>query len=516
MKQPVLKMLLLLVVAMLAASTTTAQTNDYNEYDFSVDGKYYKILSEEDRTVKFVCGEMLRKYSGDIRIPEAVSHDGITYTVTAISKMAFYMCGDLTSVVMPNTITAIIDDYDGYVGVFYECNSLKKVILSKNLAVIPSYTFYGCGSLSSIDLSNVTEIGGGAFSGCTSLTSADLPQTTEVGGSAFSGCTSLVSVDLPQATEIGERAFFGCTSLTSVDLPQTTEIDGNAFTECTSLTSVDLPQATTIGWGAFGECPSLASVDLPKATYIAPNAFSGCTSLTSVNLPQATKIDHHAFNYCTSLASVEIPQATTIGYAAFQECISLKSIKLSYGISILGENLFYDCVSLTEMDIPRSVSTIEKGCFYMCNNIKEIYLPYNVSEIGEGAFYAHGLKTVTCESPIPPTCSNSAFLGGYGTVLNVPIGSAEAYRFSVGWSNFATINEIEFTGVEDAVADNGVDVRVIDGRIVVDGVTDGGQIHVYNLSGQPVYSGTGCGEIPIDKKGVYVVKIANETFKIIL
>lgn len=86
----------------------------------------------------------------------------------------------------------------------------------------------------------------------------------------------------------------------------------------------------------------------------------------------------------------------------------------------------------------------------------------------------------------------------------------------MGWSNFATINEIEFTGVEDAVADSGVDVRVIDGRIVVDGVTDGGQIHVYNLSGQPVYSGAGCGEIPIDKKGVYVVKIANETFKIIL
>lgn len=452
MKQPVLKMLLLLVVAMLAAGTATAQTNDFNEYDFSVDGKYYKILSEEDHTVKFVCGEMLRKYSGDIRIPEAVSHGGITYTVTAISEMAFYQCEGLTSVVMPNTITAIIDDMrpNTSAGVFYRCSSLKKVILSKNLAVIPSYTFYGCSSLSSIDLSNVTEIGVSAFDECTSLTSVDLSQATSISDYAFSGCSSLASVELPQATEIGEYAFYACKSLTSAKLPKATEIGG---------------------W---------------------------------------------AFNYCTSLASVEIPQATTIGEAAFQKCISLKSIKLSYGISILGENLFYDCVSLTEIDIPRSVSTIEKGCFYMCNNIKEIYLPYNVSEIGEYAFYAHGLKTVTCESPVPPTCLNTSFMGGYGTVLNVPIGSAEAYRFSVGWSNFATINEIEFTGVEDAVADSGVDVRVTDGRIVVDGVTDGGQIHVYNLSGQPVYSGTGCGEIPIDKKGVYVVKIANETFKIIL
>lgn len=516
MKQPVLKMLLLLVVAILAAGTATAQ-NDYDEYDFSVDGKYYKILSDEDRTVKFVCGEMFRRYSGDIRIPEAVSHDGITYTVTAISEMAFFWCGDLTSVVMPNTITAIADDHSSSnLGVFYECSSLKKVILSKNLAVIPSYTFYGCSSLSSIDLSNVTEVGIYAFRRCTSLTSVYLPQATEIGDRAFNGCSSLTSVDLSQATSISDYAFSGCTSLASVELPQATEIGEYAFYACKSLTSAKLPKATEIGLLAFSECTSLTSVDLPQATSIGVGAFEGCTSLTSADLPQVTEIGGLAFNYCTSLASVEIPQATTIGDAAFQECISLKSIKLSYGISILGENLFYDCVSLTEMDIPRSVSTIEKACFYMCNNIKEIYLPYNVSEIGEYAFYAHGLKTVTCESPVPPTCVNNSFMGGYGSVLNVPIGSAEAYRFSVGWSNFATINEIEFTGVEDAVADSGGDVRVIDGRIVVDGVTDGCQIHVYNLSGQPVYSGAGCGEIPIDKKGVYVVKIANETFKIIL
>lgn len=191
MKQPVLKMLLLLVVAMLAAGTATAQTYDYGVSDFSVDGKYYKILSEEDRTVKFVRGGN----SGDIRIPEVVSHDGITYTVTAISKAAFYMCNDLTSVVMPNTITAIADDCNGSYGVFYNCSSLKKVILSKNLAIIPSGTFCGCSSLSSIDLSNVTEIGERAFYECSSLTSADLPQATKIGYGAFSFCSSLASID---------------------------------------------------------------------------------------------------------------------------------------------------------------------------------------------------------------------------------------------------------------------------------------------------------------------------------
>ena len=168
------------------------------------------------------------------------------------------------------------------------------------------------------------------------------------------------------------------------------------------------------------------------------------------------------------------------------------------------------------MVIPRNVTTIGDECFYMCNALKEIYLPYNVAEIGERAFYSYGLKTVSCENPIPPTCYNSSFMGGYGTVLNVPKGSAAAYRASIGWSAFATINEVEFSGVEDVIADGGVEVKVVGGRIMLDGVAEGCSVAVYNLSGQQVYCGTGSREIPIGEKGAYVVRIANKTLKVIL
>ena len=108
------------------------------------------------------------------------------------------------------------------------------------------------------------------------------------------------------------------------------------------------------------------------------------------------------------------------------------------------------------------------------------------------------------------------FMGGYGTVLNVPKGSAAAYRASIGWSAFATINEVEFSGVEDVIADGGVEVKVVGGRIMLDGVAGGCSVAVYNLSGQQVYCGTGSREIPIGEKGAYVVRIANKTFKVIL
>lgn len=480
MKQTMLKTVLLFVV-MSVSLTATAQSGLRNEADFVVDGKRYQIISDKDCTVKLVEGNP--GYSGDIQIPETVQHKDRTYTVTALSCIAFYYCNKLTSVVMPNSITTVYHEFTTYgdeYGVFEGCGSLQKVVLSKNLAEIDSDMFHGCSSLSEIDLSNVTSISRYAFKGCTSLTSIYLPKATSI-SSAFEGCTSLTSVDLPQATVIGLNDRLA------------TEIGLGAFAGCTSLTSVDLPQVTTID-----------------------KAFEGCTSLRSVDVPQATTIGEFAFEGCTSLMSINMPQVTEIGYYAFQGCTSLKCIELPYGLTSLSNNLFYDCVSLSEVVIPRNVTTIGDECFYMCNALKEIYLPYNVAEIGESAFYSYGLKTVSCENPIPPTCYNSSFMGGYGTVLNVPKGSAAAYRASIGWSAFATINEVEFSGVEDVIADGGVEVKVVGGRIMLDGVAEGCSVAVYNLSGQQVYCGTGSREIPIGEKGAYVVRIANKTLKVIL
>lgn len=480
MKQTMLKTVLLFVV-MSVSLTATAQSGLRNEADFVVDGKRYQIISDKDCTVKLVEGNP--GYSGDIQIPETVQHKDRTYTVTALSCIAFYYCNKLTSVVMPNSITTVYHEFTTYgdeYGVFEGCGSLQKVVLSKNLAEIDSDMFHGCSSLSEIDLSNVTSISRYAFKGCTSLTSIYLPKATSI-SSAFEGCTSLTSVDLPQATVIGLNDRLA------------TEIGVGAFAGCTSLTSVDLPQVTTID-----------------------KAFEGCTSLRSVDVPQATTIGEFAFEGCTSLMSINMPQVTEIGYYAFQGCTSLKCIELPYGLTSLSNNLFYDCVSLSEVVIPRNVTTIGDECFYMCNALKEIYLPYNVAEIGESAFYSYGLKTVSCENPIPPTCYNSSFMGGYGTVLNVPKGSAAAYRASIGWSAFATINEVEFSGVEDVIADGGVEVKVVGGRIMLDGVAEGCSVAVYNLSGQQVYCGTGSREIPIGEKGAYVVRIANKTLKVIL
>ena len=47
------------------------------------------------------------KYSGNVVIPESVTYDGNTYSVTSIGFGSFYCCRRLTSVTIPNRVTSI-------------------------------------------------------------------------------------------------------------------------------------------------------------------------------------------------------------------------------------------------------------------------------------------------------------------------------------------------------------------------------------------------------------------------
>lgn len=65
---------------------------------FYFDGIHYRVLSEEDRTVKvYDIDDIYEKYK--VVIPERVVCDGITYTVTSIGDNAFYGCDGLTSAI---------------------------------------------------------------------------------------------------------------------------------------------------------------------------------------------------------------------------------------------------------------------------------------------------------------------------------------------------------------------------------------------------------------------------------
>ena len=181
MKQ--VKHFLLTVAAILYSISASA-------HDFEVDGIYYNVTSEADKTVEVTFkGESYDsysdEYSGSIIIPESVTYNGATYSVTRIGSSAFYRCSGLTSVEIPNSVESIGDYYT-----FLGCSGLTSVVIPNSVTNIGNQTFAHCSGLTSVEIPNsVTSIGFGAFVGCSGLTSVEIPNSvTNIGDLAFTDC----------------------------------------------------------------------------------------------------------------------------------------------------------------------------------------------------------------------------------------------------------------------------------------------------------------------------------------
>ncbi len=331
-----------------------------------------------------------------------------------------------------------------YIGTFNGLVS-PTVILQKGLISVPYRAFYGCSSLSSINIpEGVKSIGSAAFDGCSSLSSINIPDgVTSIGSAAFSYCSSLSSIILPKGvTSIGDSAFCYCYSLSSITIPESvTSIGFRVFSDCSSLSSITIPESvTSIGKQAFSYCSSLSSIILPKGvTSIGNGAFSGCSSLSSIILPEGvTSIDDSTFSGCRSLSSITIPESvTSIGNDAFSYCYSLVEVynysthitvnkdetsssnngylggyalyvynakdgtepeptKISVdgnvqyyddGTDIIAIGTFGNRNAINEITFKDGTTKINTYAFYQCYALTSVTLPSSVSEIVSSAFY---------------------------------------------------------------------------------------------------------------------------------
>lgn len=100
----------------------------------------------------------------------AVTSVTIPDSVTAIPDDAFGFCSQLTNISIPNSVTFI-----GF-SAFNSCTSLKSITLPSSLSTIQSYAFYNCGNLKTIRIPvSVTSIGNYAFADCPSLMTVTYP-----------------------------------------------------------------------------------------------------------------------------------------------------------------------------------------------------------------------------------------------------------------------------------------------------------------------------------------------------
>ena len=312
-----MKKLFAFFTLMVLATSASAQTFDFSAMCESGQTLYYKISDSSAFEIAVVAPDLSSGYpawithnkpTGDLVIPSIVEHEGNNYTVASILERAFMSCTELTSVVVPDSVTFIGEHAFGY------DSALTSVILPSRLKVIESSTFINCLSLVSITLpDSLTTIKGHAFLSCESLPSITFPNTLlSIATMAFYNCTGLSGeLVLPSSLQsLGSICFYGCSNLSGI---------------------LTLPESLiSMGESCFSQCSGLTGVNLPENINSIPNyAFSGCTSLSGdLIIPDlCTSIGFEAFVNCSNLSSLTIgASVSSINYGAFMNCTSLETI----------------------------------------------------------------------------------------------------------------------------------------------------------------------------------------------
>ena len=366
-------------------------------------------------------------------------------------------------------------------------NELAKFI---NVKTLVNNEFTDCSKLQSIDLANITTLGGGAFKNCTALVNVlNLNDAiTKFTFYVFNTCSNLVNIHIPTSCTIvelyafyncaklvitdslenivtlGSFCFRGCTALTILAFSNNLKTIGDySFQEDTNLTSIgDTSGVTNVGSGSFDRS-GIISQDFSACTIINSYAFRSCAKLESVILSSVcTSIGQYSFSDCIKLVSLgdtsgvvtigayafsnckllsqvlDLSNVTSIGSNAFQTCSKLLSTNISNKCTSIGTVGFRDCVLLTTIGDTTGLTTVSDYCFYGCTLLDKFELGVNCTSIGNNSF---------------TNCTHLRYLkiNGTSVVLNyisaltnttckiyVPDDSVASYKAATNWSTYAS------------------------------------------------------------------------------
>ena len=230
-------------------------------------------------------------------------------------------------------------------------------------------------------MTTITSIEDQAFDRCSNLTSIDLSNIQNIGGSSFRNTKLTGVINLPNIKAIGTNsvgiAFSGCSYITEVHLGQYFErfLKEDHFKNCTRLTTVTgLSGLSSITFGVFDGCSALTSVDLNMDGIALPaNLFSGCSNL-DITIPSTLDInDHRVFQDCSSLT---FPQTLTISPSTF-DGVGFRSLKgtkvnnvvLSQSVVKLYNECFSGCTQLQTVSGLDHITHIGQEMFNGCTNL---------------------------------------------------------------------------------------------------------------------------------------------------
>ena len=501
------------------------------------------------------------------------------YSTTAKNVFSSFS-NDITTVYISNNVVNI-EDYA------FQYFHVEEPIFEENskLVSIGDDAFSGCKNLTSIVLpDSVTDIGERAFSSCSGLTTVVIPESvTNIGARAFSYCTELRGISVGQNIKsVGEDAFYGtawwesqqenslvylgniCYAVkgrlplnTSISIKEgTTTIADYCFSGQGGMRKVMLPQSLIwIGSYAFENCSAIIQIQFNEnLEHIGDYAFENCKGLTNIIIPgSVTSIGSYPFQNCDSLTDVYytgdiagwcnisfydntsnpmysaenlyidgellqgeliIPDGvTSIGSYAFYNCTGLTSVTIPDSVISIGHSAFYNCTGLTSIVIPDSVTSIGDYAFENCTGLTSIVIPDSVISIGKAVFISCYKLIIYCEAVSKPSgwdsdwnfsdypvvwdyINNDIAEDGYhyividGLKYGIKDSIAKVARYSVE-GNIVIPSSIMYGGVTYSVTGIGsyafYDCTGLTSIVIPDSVTSIGSYAFYDCTGLTIY-----------------------------
>ena len=293
-----------------------------------------------------------RSYSGkysdvtSVTIPKEVTHDGVTYKVTAIQKWGFcYAQNDMNIRPSCSTYAQSTDEQGRTVMTYTDKpgEEEKSNINDHSNDFLQTVTFE--------QFSNIHSIGDYAFMSCKKLKSIIVPASV---------------------TYFGQGIFECCTALTDCRF-QTLTSD-----MITYYNGLETSESTTDG----------TVIPLTESM---------------VNQVRWSTLRIFTFWFCTALESLELPDGIVEikgrGYGGpLQYMTSLINLRLPNTLETIGEHFLCCAMSLKTLTIPASVTDIDGACFHGCESLESVYMLGPASALktegsgsGEATFGQNGI-----------------------------------------------------------------------------------------------------------------------------
>lgn len=471
-----------------------------NAHDFEVNGIYYNITDAAAKTVGVTYkgsyyNEYSNEYTGFVIIPQAVTYNGTTYSVTSIGGDAFSNCTGITGITIPNSVTSIGSH------AFYYCSKIVAVHISD----LSAWCKIDFADFTSNPLYYAKKL----YLNGEKVTNLVIPDdVTEIKINAFINLDDLKSITIGKGvTSIAKTAFYRCTNIESINVAADNPAY-HSYSNCNAIiekstkklilackNTVIPSTVTTIGSYSFSCCS--ASTDIPySVTTIEGYAFSG-SSITNITIPSNVKtIESYAFTssiktvinnssvgigssshglsnalvidknnissyiiigdfifkkgyphelvaYIGNDTDIVFPdncngEIYNIGKEAFKGNKTIESIAMGNGVYSIGENAFYNCMGLKSITLGDINGGIGSYAFSNCTNLETITL--GKSYINQGAFGdCNNIKRIYSTTRVPGTIAGSNAFSKYYATLYVPAGTKDTYLQADYWSSFRIV-----------------------------------------------------------------------------